>query len=228
MQHQSALLLNSFDGHIQHRRTGHGLADSLRICSIILRSLDITLHVARMHPAYGMAELDQLSSPVVCRAAGFHADETRSYLAKKSDNLLATQLPCHDGLAADVYSLDLEDILGEINADGFNIHLGDPSQVSRLLTISLRHIAESGRRPLNQFCTAVNTIAAGRFVDLGVSPPDGPKMLNYGTYPVCVSISAIRNVLGSLARTATTNAWTMLLKALNESPVRVQRESREP
>jgi len=60
-------------------------------------------------------------------SAGFHADQASRNLAKKVDDLLAPQLAGDDGLARTIHAVHLEHVLGEINADGANLHMDDPS-----------------------------------------------------------------------------------------------------
>jgi hypothetical protein len=60
-------------------------------------------------------------------SAGFHADQASRNLAKKVDDLLATQLTGDDDFAPAIHAVHLEHILGEINADGANLHVDAPS-----------------------------------------------------------------------------------------------------
>src|SRR4051812_42096368 len=72
-------------------------------------------------------------------SAGFHADQASRNLAKKVDDLLATQLTGDDDFAPAIHAVHLEHILGEINADGANLHVDAPL-VIRCSTITLWHI----------------------------------------------------------------------------------------
>ena len=47
-------------------------------------------------------------------------------LLKKSKDLLAPQLTGDDNLARTIHAVNLEYVLGEINADGVNMHVDDP------------------------------------------------------------------------------------------------------
>ena len=73
-------------------------------------------------------------------SAGFHADQARRNFAKELDDLLAAQLTADDDLARTIHAVHLEHVLGEINADGVNLYLDDPSPVIRCSTIPLWHI----------------------------------------------------------------------------------------
>ena len=59
-------------------------------------------------------------------SAGFHADQARGKLAKEVNDLLAPQLTSDDDLACTIHAVHLEHVLGEINADGANLHVDDP------------------------------------------------------------------------------------------------------
>jgi hypothetical protein len=60
------------------------------------------------------------------RATGFHADQAGRNLAEELEHLFAAQLSVDDDLAIAINAMDLEDILGEINADATNLHVDDP------------------------------------------------------------------------------------------------------
>jgi hypothetical protein len=52
--------------------------------------------------------------------------QARRNLAEELDDLLASQLAGDDDLARNIDAVDLEYVLGEINADGANLHVDDP------------------------------------------------------------------------------------------------------
>ena len=56
MERQAALLLRRLGGNEPHRRPPNGLADRLRVRSIVLLSLDVGLHVGCRHQAHRVAE----------------------------------------------------------------------------------------------------------------------------------------------------------------------------
>jgi hypothetical protein len=60
-------------------------------------------------------------------SAGFHTDQASRNLAQEIDDLLAPQLTGDDDLARIIHAVHLEHVLGEINADGANLHMDDPS-----------------------------------------------------------------------------------------------------
>ena len=55
-----------------------------------------------------------------------NADEAGLNLGKKIEHLLATQLPDEGDLAPRVDAVDLEHALGDVDADGANLHVDDP------------------------------------------------------------------------------------------------------
>ena len=59
-------------------------------------------------------------------SAGFHADQARRNLAKEGDDQLAPQLTADDDLAPTIHTVHLEHVLGEINANGANLHMDGP------------------------------------------------------------------------------------------------------
>src|SRR5664279_260254 len=98
-----------------------------RVGSIVFRPLNIALHVARRHQANGVTELGYFTCPMVAGSAGLHTDQATGELAKKVQDLLAPQLTGDDNLARTIHAVNLEYVLGEINADGVNMHVDDPS-----------------------------------------------------------------------------------------------------
>src|SRR5271154_3856464 len=74
---------------------------------------------------------------MVTGSAGLHTDQATGELAKKVQDLLAPQLAGDDNLARTIHAVNLEYVLGEINANGDNLHVDDPSPVIRGSTIIL-------------------------------------------------------------------------------------------
>ena len=59
-------------------------------------------------------------------SAGLHTDQATGEFAKKVQDMLAPQLTGDDNLARTIHAVNLEYVLGEINADGVNMHVDDP------------------------------------------------------------------------------------------------------
>src|SRR5215471_6309133 len=139
MQHQQGLLISRLDRYEPHRWACHGLADGGCVRSIVFRPFDIALHVARRHQTHGVTELRDFTSPMMSGSTGFHTDQASRNLAKEVDDLLAPQLTGDDDLAQAIHAVHLEHVLGEINADGANLHMDDPSSDSLFNDHSLAH-----------------------------------------------------------------------------------------
>jgi hypothetical protein len=58
-------------------------------------------------------------------SAGFHTHQATGKLAKEVQDLLAPQLAGDDNLARTIHAVNLEHVLGEINADGIKMHVDD-------------------------------------------------------------------------------------------------------
>jgi hypothetical protein len=126
MQHEQGMLIGRFDRHEPHRWACHGLTNGGCVGSIAFRPFDIALHVARWHQTNGVTELGDFTCPMMSGSAGFHTDQASGKLAKDVQDLLAPQLTSDDNLARTIYAVNLEYVLGEINADGVNMHVDDP------------------------------------------------------------------------------------------------------
>ena len=73
-----------------------------------------------------MTELGDFTRPMMSGSAGFHAYQASKNLAKEVDDLLAPQLTGDNNPASTIHAVHLECVLGEINADGANLHVDDP------------------------------------------------------------------------------------------------------
>src|SRR5215475_2288347 len=137
MQHQQGLLIGRLDRHKPHRWACHGLTDGGCVGGIVFRPFDIALHIARRHQTHGVAELGDFTCPMMSGSASFHADQASRNPAKQFNDLLPSQLSGDDDVASTIHAVHLEYMLGEINADGANLHVDDPPPVIRCSTITL-------------------------------------------------------------------------------------------
>ena len=71
-----------------------------------------------------MAKLCDLTCPIVARSARFNANQTRSQVFKKSQNLCSAQRLTHNNFTLAVRSVHLKNTLGQIKADRSNFHHG--------------------------------------------------------------------------------------------------------
>src|SRR5262245_9492619 len=90
--------------------------------SNVLRRLSRT-RAAATEP---LPKLHQFTRPMMRRRACLHADETGGELAEEVEHLLSAQLPNENDLAVRIDAVHLEDVLGQIDADGANLHVDDP------------------------------------------------------------------------------------------------------
>ena len=86
MHEQARLLLDAFDRHKTHIGAGHGFADGRSIGGVVLAALAahaIGHNELGRHQAHDVAELGELSGPVVGSAARFHADQARRQIGNE-------------------------------------------------------------------------------------------------------------------------------------------------
>lgn len=100
------------------------LADRLCICSIVLVALDVRLDELWRHQPDRVAQRLQLASPVVSAGTGLNADEAGRQVREEGSNLVALQLLAQHCFPALVDPVNLENVLGQIEADRRNLHGG--------------------------------------------------------------------------------------------------------
>ena len=120
-----SLLLDGLDGHEPHRWPRHGLAYRCRVRRIVLLPLDVGLHVAG-GIRRTVDRTWRILAPNDERFRRPEADEAWRELGEELYDLLAAQLTDEDDFAFTIDAVDLEDVLGKINADGVNLHVDDP------------------------------------------------------------------------------------------------------
>jgi hypothetical protein len=130
---QYSLLIDILDGYEAHGRSAYRFTDSLCISRIIFVLLDIGFNVLRRHQAHAVALCLELASPVMGAAAGVHPDKAGWQVDKESDNLVAFELLLGHGLAMRIDSVDLEDILREVDASVGDLHGGRPFRFKWLI-----------------------------------------------------------------------------------------------
>src|SRR5450756_1108412 len=127
MLHQPALLLGRLDRDEPHGWAPDRLTDRLGVGGIVLVALDVSLHVLRRHQTNLMAELRQLTRPIVRRGAGFHADKATRQHFEERHHLAAAELLSDDDLLGRVDAVNLEHVLGDIQTDRGNLHVDGSS-----------------------------------------------------------------------------------------------------
>src|SRR5262245_20141356 len=127
MLHQLTLLLSRLDPYKTHGGASDRFADRLGVGSIILVTLDIGLHILRRHQTHLMAELGEFARPIVRCGAGFHADQAWRQRLEERLHLAAAERPPDHDLLGRVNAVNLEHVLGEIQTDRGNLHVGGSS-----------------------------------------------------------------------------------------------------
>ena len=123
MLHQPALLLGRLDRDEPHGRAPDRFADRLGVGGIVLVALDVGLYILRRHQPNLMPELRQLTRPIMCRGAGFHADKARRQSFEELYQLAAAKLLSDDDLLGRINAVNLEHVLGDIQTDRGNLHV---------------------------------------------------------------------------------------------------------
>jgi hypothetical protein len=126
VQRQRRLLLGRLHRHKAHARARHRLADGSGVVRIGLTALHIRLHVSGRHQPNLMAELRQFPGPVMGRAARLYADQASRQLGEERHDLRPAQRLANDDVPSCINGVNLEDALGQIDADGGDLH-GDGS-----------------------------------------------------------------------------------------------------
>src|SRR5215217_3212935 len=136
------LRLLTFHSHEAHGGALSGLADRLRIGHVILLPLDERLHVRRRDEADRVAELSDLTPPVVGARASLQGHRAGRERGEEREELAAAQLLAKDHRARAVGSVQLKDVLGEIQSDG--AHLVHGRLLEWPATPSLWHTTAAG------------------------------------------------------------------------------------
>src|SRR4051794_38593602 len=142
------LLVRALEGHKPHGRALGGLADRFGIGHVVLLALDKGLHVSGRDQLHRVAELGNLAAPKVSAATCFQGHRAGREGCKERENLAAAQLLAKDNSSRAVGSVQLKDVLGEIQSDG--AHLVHGRLLEWALTPPLWHADAVGGRPHHQ------------------------------------------------------------------------------
>src|ERR1700722_14221647 len=100
------------------------LADRLGVIAVILATFDVGLDVLGRDQAHLVTERDQLASPMVSTAAGFHCNLCGKKPREEWDHLCAAEIyPQHRPLLL-IDTMQSEDGLGRVDADAFILDHG--------------------------------------------------------------------------------------------------------
>lgn len=128
------------NGHKSHVRPAHGLTDGLGIIAVVLVVPTVGLDELRGDPPRIMPRLSQLPRPVGTASIGFHANQARRKLGEKGQHLLASQSLAQDHLFLLIHPVDLKHILGQIDPNAHDLHLGSPFSWDGLLIPPIWHL----------------------------------------------------------------------------------------
>src|SRR3954464_3515996 len=114
----------------------------LRIGHVVLLALDERLHVRRRDQLHRVAELGNLASPKVSAATRFQGHRAGREGCEERENLAAAQLLAKHNSSRAVGSVQLKDVLGEVETDG--AHLVHGRLLEWPATPSLWHTRAAG------------------------------------------------------------------------------------
>src|SRR6516165_5165981 len=145
------LLLFGLDRNKAHARPLGGFTDRLCIGSIVLLPLDERLDVGRRDQAHMMAQLSDLTRPVVRAGTGFHRNDTRGLRREKTEKLPASDALAKQHMPGTIRSMYLEHVLRDVQTDRGSLLHG------RLLrwqfdTVTLAHRCRRGASTPSPYC----------------------------------------------------------------------------
>jgi hypothetical protein len=128
VQHQKCLILTRFDRDKAHIGTGHRFANGGSISGVVLRSpphegFDITWR----HEAHVMAELLQLTGPVVGSRTRLNTNQTRGQRLEEGQKLTTRKPLTVERSAGRIGDMDVKHVLSQIKAHGGWVHGYAPS-----------------------------------------------------------------------------------------------------
>src|SRR5262249_19368835 len=137
------LLLFGLDRNKAHARPLVCFTDSLGIGGIVLLPLDERLDVGRRDQAHMMAQLSDLTRPVVRTGTGFHRHHAPGLRCQKTEKLHASNALAKQHMPGTIRSMHLEHVLRDVQTDRGNLLHG------RLLwwqfdTVTLAHRCRRG------------------------------------------------------------------------------------
>ena len=126
VQTQDDLLMLFLDRHKKHVRACDGLTDRGGIRRVVLAALAghaVGCDELGRHQPDRVAVLPELSRPVMCARAGFHADGARRQLCDQRQQIRARNFRLDQGwLAVIIYTVHGKHVLGEIDSYGEDAH----------------------------------------------------------------------------------------------------------
>ena len=115
--HGRCLRLRTLALNEPHRRALRRLADRLRVSHVVLLPLHERLHVRGRDEPRIVAQSSDLAGPVVRARASLHRHDAPWQRREEHQNLVTPQLLAQDRVTAPVRAVNLENRLGQIDAD---------------------------------------------------------------------------------------------------------------
>src|SRR5262249_50001220 len=100
-----------------HARPLRRLTNGFGISRVVLLPLDERLDVARRDQPRAMAQLADLTGPVVSAGASFHRDDARRLQRQKTNKLWAGHASTQQRMPGSIRSMHLEYVLRDVQSD---------------------------------------------------------------------------------------------------------------
>ncbi len=126
MQRLDVLLLDGLLRDEGNVRLTRGRADRLGVVAVVLLSTHERLHVLRADDLHLVPERLELALPIKCARAGFYDDHASVDLREDREELIARHPALQNNPAVAVHAMELEHVLGEIDAEGLDGHRHSP------------------------------------------------------------------------------------------------------
>src|SRR5262252_2706616 len=156
------LLLFGLDRNEAHARPLGRFTDGLRIGGIVFLPLDERPDVGRRNQAHMMAQLSDLTRPVVRTGTGFHRHDAPGLRCEETEKLRASDALAKEPMPGTIRSMNLEHVFRDVQTDRGSLLHG------RLLwwqcdTVTLAHRCRRGRPPHHPTVPLPTDIATGGY-----------------------------------------------------------------
>ena len=156
---QQALLLHRLDGHEVHRRAAGRLTYGGRVVGVVLAASALAAvrrHQMSGHDAGIQTQRHQTARPVVGAGAGLHRHHAaRRQLGAPGHKLLARKRSGRNALTGCIHGVNLDHVLGQIDADSCNLvhgtsplHIGLQIDFSTTSILALVAVADKSGKSL--------------------------------------------------------------------------------
>ena len=114
--------MSSRNRNKSHRRPTDRLADGLGVGCIMLVALDVRLYELRRHQLYRVAHVAEPPCPIVGAATTLHADQAGLDAREELHHFPPLERPLDPNFTSLIYTVDLESILCQVDANCRNLH----------------------------------------------------------------------------------------------------------